>query len=122
MTTNNLSNSSLLILTWNANGLKQHKDELLFLLKNPFYTPKSCINIYGYKAYFVCHPDGTSHAGAAIYIKSNLSHHPLPPYIFPHIQASGVSIITQNNIPINISSIYNPPSLGIDSFLVISQP
>jgi hypothetical protein len=52
--------------------------------------------------------------GAAIYIKSNLSNNHLPPYIFLHIQASGVSIITQNNIPINISSIYSPPDPGIN--------
>jgi hypothetical protein len=62
MTTNNITNSSLFILTWNANGLKQHKDELLFLLQvknidiaqisETHFTPNSCINIYGYKAYF----------------------------------------------------------------------
>jgi len=46
---------------------------------------------------------------------SNLSHHPLPPYIFPHIQAPDVSIITQNNIPINISSIYSPHGPGINA-------
>lgn len=124
MTTINSTNSLLLILTWNANGLKQNKDELIFLLQDKnidialisemHFTPNSCINIYGYKAYFACHPDGTSHAGAAIYIKSNLSHHPLPPYIFPHIQASGISIITQNNIPINISSVYSLPGIGIN--------
>jgi exonuclease III len=125
MTTNNTTNSVLLILIWNANGLKQHKDELLFLLQDKnidialiseiHFTPNSCINIYGYKGYFACHPDGSSHAGAALYIKSNISHYPLPLYIFPHIQAFSVSIITQNNIPMNISSIYSPPGIGINA-------
>lgn len=94
MTTNNTTNSALLILTWNANGLKQHKDELLFLLQDKnidialisktHFTSNSCINIYGYKGYSACHPDGSSHAGAALYIKSNLSHF-LYPLIYSRI-------------------------------------
>jgi hypothetical protein len=123
MTNNNTANSSLLILTWNANGLKQHKDEFLFLLQDKninialiyetHFTSNSCINIHEYKAYFACYPDGTSHVGAALYIKSNSSHYPLLSYIFPHIQAFGVSILSQNNVPINTSAIYSPPGLGI---------
>ncbi|VVC39080.1 Endonuclease/exonuclease/phosphatase, partial [Cinara cedri] len=59
------------------------------LISETHFIPNSCINVHGYKGYFACHPDGSSHAGLALYIKSNLSHYPLPPYIFPHIQASG---------------------------------
>lgn len=66
------------------------------------------MNIFVYKSFFSYHPDGSAHAGSSLYIKSNLTHHPLPSYISPFIQASSVSF-THNNICFTIFSIYYPP-------------
>ncbi|KAL4097373.1 hypothetical protein QTP88_022162 [Uroleucon formosanum] len=52
-----------------------------------------------------------AHAGATIYIKSNITHHSLPPYSTPHIQAASVSLVVPNNIPVTVSAVYCPPDL-----------
>ena len=88
MTTSPNVNYPLSIFSWNANGLRQHINELqhilsetnadIALISETHFTPNTCAKIYGFNAYFSCHPDGTAHAGAAIYIKSNIPiiHHP----------------------------------------------
>lgn len=85
----NLS-SSLLILPWNANGLHNHKNEFQLLLEEnnidialifeTHFTPQSFVIISGYQVYHTRDPDGTAHTGSAIYIKNNISYHPLTPF------------------------------------------
>lgn len=128
MNINSNANHPLTIFSWNANGLRKHLDELQHILTNTntdialisetHFTSTSCAKIHGFNSYYSCHPDGTAHAGSAIYIKSSIPHHPLPSYISPHIQACSVSIVTHNNIPITVSAIYCPPGLNttIDHF------
>lgn len=41
--------------------------------------------------YSTCHPDGTSHAGAAVIIKKTLKHQLLQDYRTAHIQATSLA-------------------------------
>lgn len=59
---------------------------------------------------YSCHPDGTAHAGFVVYIKNNLSHHPLGSHSESYLQASTVLINLKITVHTVISSIYCPPS------------
>jgi len=115
MIDNQVTANSLLVLSWNANGLKNHRDELLItlqekridiaLISETHFTNNFHLNLPGYCSYQTNHPDGTAHAGAAIYVRSTLIFTPLPVYQTDHIQSSTISIIV-NNIPISIAAVY----------------
>ncbi|KAL4108230.1 hypothetical protein QTP88_018466 [Uroleucon formosanum] len=104
--------------------IRQHINELqhilsknnadIALISETLFTPNTCAKIYGFNAYFSCHPNGTAHAGAAIYIKSNITHHSLPPYSTPHIRAASVSLVVPNT--------YLSPFLQFIALLASSPP
>lgn len=76
MTNNTFTNQSLTILLFNANGLKNHVNELQFVLHNKridialitetHFTQYSNFYIPGYKLVKANHPDNTAHGGVAI--------------------------------------------------------
>lgn len=115
---NSYTSNSLLTLLWNANGLKNHTNELLLtlqekridivLISETHFTSNSYVNLPGYDSYRANHPDNTAHAGAAIYIKSSLKYIPLPNFISDDIQSCAISLIL-NNIPITFAAVYCPP-------------
>jgi len=86
MTNNNCNKSvtddSLLILQFNANGLKDHALDLdtvlnrkridVALISETHFTKFSHKHIPGYTLIKSNHPDNTAHEGAAIFIKSNI--------------------------------------------------
>ena len=86
------------IALWNANGLIQHRLEIILflqihnidvmLISETHFTDKSYLNIPGYVIYDTQHPDGTAHGGTAIIIRNNLKHHVLPEYKTDCIQAT----------------------------------
>lgn len=88
---NSYTSNSLLTLLWNANGLKNHTNELLLtlqekridivLISETHFTSNSYVNLPGYDSYRANHPDNTAHAGAAIYIKSSLKYHSQTSYL-----------------------------------------
>jgi exonuclease III len=108
-TTNTYTDSSILIFSWNANGLKNHKDELLLTLQDKIidialisethFTNKYFLHLPGFQLYQTNNPDNTAHAGAAIYVRSSLASHPLPEFKTDYIQSCAVSLIV-NNIPL----------------------
>jgi hypothetical protein len=93
MTTKPNVNHPLSIFFWNAYGLSQHITELqhilletntdIALISEIHFNPNTYVKIHGFNAYFSCHPNGAAHAGAAIYIKSNITHHSIPPTLHP---------------------------------------
>ena len=115
---NSYTSNSLLTLLWNANGLKNHTNELLLtlqekridivLISETHFTSNSYVNLPGYDSYRANHPDNTAHAGAAIYIKSSLKYIPLPNFISDDIQSCAISLLL-NNIPITFAAVYCPP-------------
>lgn len=90
MQTNNFTSNSLLILTWNSNGLIHRKNELMATLQNnridvaliseTHLTNATQMNIPGYHVIKSNHPDGTAHAGSAIFVRSSLLFYPFPQY------------------------------------------
>jgi hypothetical protein len=117
MSINTSTSKYLLILTWNSIGLTKYKNELLATLQNnrtdirliseTHFTNSLRFNLLGFQIFRTNHPDGTTHAGVAIIIRSSLLFYLLPPYQIDHIQAVGISL-TLNNIPINIYATYCP--------------
>jgi|UniRef100_A0A2S2PZV7 exonuclease III len=85
----NFTSKSLLILTWNPNGLANHKNEILAILQTyridialiseTHFTNSSIFNLPGYKTFKTNHPDGTAQAGAAIIVRSSLFFSTLSP-------------------------------------------
>jgi exonuclease III len=76
--TSSATNNSLLILQFNANGLKNHSNELqtvfhnrridIAIITETHFTKYSYIFIPGYKLIKTNHPDNTAHGGVAIAI------------------------------------------------------
>jgi len=125
MTLNTNQNSPLYIISWNANGLSNHKHEFqclleakninITLISETHFTLSSHSKIFGYQVYHTCHPDGTAYAGTAIYIKNNLSHHQLAPHSEPYLQPTTIQVYFDNTTPIAVSAIYCPPGPKISS-------
>jgi exonuclease III len=82
MTLNPINHFSLSIFLWNANGLKQHSNELFYFIHNKnidialiteTHISKSVnIKFNGYLTIRADHPNGASRGGSAIIIKSSL--------------------------------------------------
>lgn len=112
------TNKSLLILQFNANGIKNHLNELqtvlynsridLALITETHLTKYSNIYIPGYKFLKTDHPDNKAHGGVAIIIKNSIQFQPLPHFCFDYLQSCAL-ILKLNNIPITIAAIYSPP-------------
>jgi exonuclease III len=116
--TNTATNKSLLVLLFNANGLKNHILELQTVLNNKridialitetHCTPYSHLNIPGYRIHKANHPDNTAHGGVAILVKSSLVYHSLPSFSEDIIQSCAIQIHV-SNVPITVAAIYSPP-------------
>lgn len=119
---NSVTNNSLLILLFNANGLKNHIHELQSVLYNSridialitetHFTKYSKFHIPGYHLIKTNHPDNTAHGGVALLIKTSLFFQPLPEYCHDYIQSCFIQI-KLNNIPITIGALYSPPRHNI---------
>lgn len=122
---NSSTDSSLLILSWNANGLKNHRDEFLItlqekrfdiaLISETHYTNYYFLYLPGFRLYQSNYPDGTAHAWYT-YIRSSLASLPLHKFQTNHIRSCVVSIIV-NNMPIIEAAIYCPPKHTISYIL-----
>lgn len=112
------TNNSILILQFNANGLKNYVNELqlvlqekridIALISETHFTKHSYIPINGYNLHKSNHPDNTAHGGAAIYIKSSLMYQSIPNFCHPYLQSCAI-LLHLNYIPTTIAAIYSPP-------------
>lgn len=126
MTNNNYNKSvtddSLLILQFNANGLKNHALDLetvlnhkridVALISETHFTKFSHIHIPGYTLIKSNHPDNTAHGGAAIFIKSNIEFYPLPRFSQSFLQSCAINL-KLNNTSLTIAAVYLPPKHNI---------
>jgi exonuclease III len=118
MINNTYTNKSLLILLFNANGLRNHVNEIESVLQNQridialitetHFTQYSNVHIPGYKLLKANHPDNTAHGGVAILIKSTIAFQVLPNFCQNFLQSCAV-LININNIPVTIAALYSPP-------------
>jgi hypothetical protein len=67
-----------------------------------------------YKVYHVPHPDGTAHGGAAVLIRSAITHHELLHHQSDKTQAANIQV-DANTWPFTISAIYCPPRHAISA-------
>jgi len=114
--------NSLLIILFNANGLKNHALELETVLNNKridialvtetHFTNYSYIHIPGYTLIKANHPDNTAHGGVAIFVKSTLVFHPLPNFCFDFLQSCAIRL-NVNNTSFTIAAVYSPPKHNI---------
>jgi exonuclease III len=109
----NVTNKSLLILQFNANGLKKnHINELetvlhvkridIALITETHFTKYSSIHIPGYNLLKINHPDNTAHGGVAILIKLSIIFQSLPNFCQSYLQSYAINI-NLNNVPITIA-------------------
>lgn len=85
-----VTKKSILVLLFNANGLKNHLLELQSVLNNKridialitetHFTSFSHMHIPGYRLHKTNHPDNTAHGCVAILVKSTILHQSLPSF------------------------------------------
>lgn len=112
---------SRIILLFNANGLKNHVNEVqtvlfekridITLITETHFTKYSHVHFPGYITYKSNHPDNTTHVGVAV-IKSTLSFSPLQNFTREYLQSYAVTVKLNN---ITIASIYCPPRHNISA-------
>jgi exonuclease III len=110
-------NSTLKILSWNANGLLQHQQELqavlntekvdVCLISETHFTKQSFINFRGYKVYHTIHPANPAKGGSAVITKETIHHYEQIKYETEGIQATAVCI-KAINYSIVLAGIYCP--------------
>uniref|UniRef100_A0A224X7Z3 Putative reverse transcriptase n=1 Tax=Panstrongylus lignarius TaxID=156445 RepID=A0A224X7Z3_9HEMI len=118
-----LTQYSLTILLWNANGLTNHRQELnillherridIALITETHFTERTRFYINDYKTYRTDHPDGTAHGGSAILIKNSLTHFLIPSNATYSLQPTVISLQSE---PFNytIAAVYCPPNQTIN--------
>lgn len=109
---------SLRILTWNPNGVLQHKQELELVIQNQridvvlisetHFTSRSVFRIPNYNTYITLRPDGKGHGGTAVLVKSTIPHYESTPFQFMNLQATSVKIETLP-FSVTVSAVYCPP-------------
>jgi len=112
------------IAEWNANGLLNHKLELIQLLQDKkidillvsetHCTTRRVLKFPNYSIYHCNHPDGTAHGDAAIIIRTALLHYEAPAYQTDKIQAAIIQIKVQP-CTFNIAAMYSPPRHKIEA-------
>jgi hypothetical protein len=109
---NPITQRSLTILLWNANGLVPHKDELdtliqdIALVTETHLTVRSYLNIKDNRLYRIDHPDNRAQGGAAIFIR-HITHHLIPNIPADFLQATSLSISTPH-FSFTVSAVYCP--------------
>lgn len=110
------------IATWNANGIKDKREELEVFLKlqnidvclitETHMTKESNLKLKGFKTYQTIHPENQARGGTALVIKENLNH-----YEEQHLQTMetqltvvGVKCLNQN---LKLGAIYCPPRYNL---------
>lgn len=112
-------NNALKIVTWNANGLMQHIEELLVflntekidicLITESHLTRSSNLNISGYCCYHAIHPADRARGGSSLLVKDSIKHYEDSKIEEEKIQATTINVHVLNKMKIKVSAIYCPP-------------
>lgn len=113
---------NLRVITWNANGLTERRQELetflhtemidIALISETRFTAKSYVAFKNYTIHNTNHPSGNSHGGSAVIIKSTIKHYLMEEYRTEKIQATTITIV-DNKGDTMISAVYCPPRHNI---------
>lgn len=113
------------IMTWNANGLLQHKDDLLAILiehkidvcliSETHFTKESYFKIRGYKTYHAIHPNNSARGGSAVIVREELNHHEFTKIELCEFQSISIKVklIGQPTGMITIAAVYCPPRYNL---------
>lgn len=118
--------ADLIIISWNANGLLQHGDELIHYVTNSAIKPQViCIqesNLYSkilpvINSYCLLRHDRINKRGGGlcIYIHSSISYTSIDPFndnSIRQIEAMGITC-SYKNLQFNITNIYCPPNVKV---------
>lgn len=114
--------NTLKIMTWNANGLLKHRNELqavlsteqidVCLISESHFTRETFTHIKGYKIYHALHPNNTASGGSAIIIKENIYHYLEHKCEEQSVQTVAVVVRTKLH-DITIAAIYIPPKYAL---------
>lgn len=114
--------TTLKIMSWNANGLLNHQQELqaaldinkidVCLISETHFTKQSFIKFKGYSVYHAIHPANAAKGGSAVIVKANTQHNEAIKIQSEDIQATAISLKTKK-YNITIVSIYSPPKHNI---------
>lgn len=124
--------TDLRIITWNANGIINKKDELevllntikidVCLISETHFTKQSYFNIRGYKIYHTIHPSNQARGGSAVIIKEHIEHYEECHLQRDEIQLTVVNIrTTKQNIA--VGAVYCPPryNLKTENYKILLQ-
>jgi len=114
--------NTIKIVTWNANRLLNHQQELqaildinkidVFLISETHFTERSFIKFKGYTIYHTTHPGNTNRGGSAIIIKGNIYRNEEVQIEAEDIQATALNVkTTKHNIV--VARLYSPPKHNI---------
>lgn len=113
------------IMTWNANGLLQHKDDLLAILieqkidvcliSETHFTKQSYLKMRGYKIYHAVHPQNSARGGSAVMVKEELIHHEYKKIELQEFQSISVKVklTCHSSGMITIAAVYCPPRFSL---------
>lgn len=116
-------NKTLRIVTWNANGLLHHIQELdiflnmhnidICLISETHFTKTSFCKIKGYNCYHALHPENKARGGSAILIKDHIKHNEELKVEKLSMQVTTIKIQLNNIKTCSISAIYCPPRYNL---------
>jgi len=108
-------------VTWIANGLLQHKENLTVTLvdqnidvritSETHFTIKSYIKIQSFGVYLTVHPNSCVKGGSVVIIKEEISHHEITKIGKEEFQVTSVKIKTTSGIT-TVAATYSPPRHG----------
>ena len=107
---------------WNANGVSQHKNEILYFMQTndidallhseTHLTYKNNFKISGFNFYGTNHPDGKAHGGTGILIRNSIKHESREAYSKDFLQATSVTLQCWGE-DITLSALYCPPRFAV---------
>jgi len=114
----NMAARLIRIMTWNANGLLSHKNELeavletekidICLVSETHFTKESYVKFKNFSTYHTIHPSNNARGGSAVLIRNNIQHHEEQNICTDKFQITNVSIKTKQQY-FTVGAIYSPP-------------
>lgn len=117
-----MDQKDLRIVTWNANGLLNRKQEFeifmntqnvdICLISETHFTNHSYLKIKGYEVYHTSHPENQAKGGSAVVIKKSIDHFEEQHLQYNMVQLTMVSIKSTKQKLI-VGALYCPPKHNI---------
>ena len=114
--------NTIKIMSWNANELLNHQQELqaildinkldACLISETNFTKQPFIKFTGYKVHRATHPGNAARVGSAIIVKENIYHNEEVKIEAEDIQAMALNIKTKK-YDIVVARLYSPPKHNI---------